>query len=91
MVAHDSSQCHLLLPKARTFLWGRAVPCAGRVARLFENSTISKQRARGARADEASALPKVSDIAIHRVGGQFSARSVDPQGDNWAVNYYLAL
>jgi len=50
------------------------VPCAGRAARLFENSTISDQRARGARADEASAPQKLSDIGLggtaHAVAGE---------------------
>jgi hypothetical protein len=39
----------LSLPGCRHLLVGRASPCAGRVARLFEYSTRSEQRARGAR------------------------------------------
>gem|GEM_PF-681081 len=45
-------------------LWGTAVPCARRIVRLFDNSTISEQRARGARADEASAPRKTFSFAV---------------------------
>src|SRR6476646_1795602 len=60
----DSCPMSLSFPTFGRVWWGRASPCAGRVARLFEYSTRLEQRARGARAGEASAPQKLSVITL---------------------------
>src|SRR6185437_7769075 len=69
-----SAQCHLVFPDSGICLWGGPLACAGRPARLVDNSARSEERGWEPRADGASAPPKLSDIGL-------SACSVEPRLD----------
>src|SRR6185437_12754444 len=59
-----SAQCHLVFPDSGICLWGGPLACAGRPARLVDNSARSEERGWEPRADGAPAPPKLSDIGL---------------------------
>ena len=69
-----STQCRLVFPDSGICLWGGPLACAGRPARLVDNSARSEERGWEPGADGASAPPKVSDIGL-------LACSVEPRLD----------
>ena len=54
----------LSFPDSGICLWGGPLACAGRLARLLDNSARSEERGWEPRADGASAPPKLSDIGL---------------------------